>query len=46
VAFRLGVAYGERCAGQVKIIVDASNRCIKDPAVIEQKQGGEQSISG
>jgi DNA-binding transcriptional regulator YbjK len=26
----------ERCAGQVKIIVEASNRCIEDTAVIER----------
>jgi hypothetical protein len=26
----------ERCAGQVKIIVETSNRCIEDPAVIER----------
>lgn len=26
----------ERCAGHVKIIVEASNRCIEAPAVIER----------
>lgn len=26
----------ERYAGQVKIIVETSNRCIEDPAVIER----------
>jgi hypothetical protein len=26
----------ERCAGHVKIIVEASNRCIEDPAVVER----------
>jgi hypothetical protein len=36
VAYRRGVAYDEHCAGLVGIIVDASNRCIEDPAVIER----------
>jgi hypothetical protein len=26
----------ERCAGQVKVMVEASNRCIEGPAVIER----------
>ena len=34
--FNIDIETCERCAGQVKIIVEASNRCIEDPVVIER----------
>jgi hypothetical protein len=34
--FNIDIETCERCAGQVKIIVETSNRCIEDPAVIER----------
>jgi hypothetical protein len=34
--FNIDIETCERCAGQVKIIVEASNRCIEDPAVIKR----------
>ena len=34
--FNIDIETYERSAGQVKIIVEASNRCIEDPAVIER----------
>jgi hypothetical protein len=34
--FNIDIETCERCAGQVKIIVEASNRCIENPAVIER----------
>jgi hypothetical protein len=34
--FNIDIETCERCAGQVKIIVEASNRCIEGPAVIER----------
>jgi hypothetical protein len=33
---RIDIETCERSAGQVKIIVETSNRCIEDPAVIEK----------
>ena len=34
--FNIDTETCKRCKGQVKIIVEASNRCIEDPAVIER----------
>jgi hypothetical protein len=33
---RIDIEICEWCAGQVKIIVEASNRCIEDPGMIER----------
>jgi hypothetical protein len=34
--FNIEIEICDRCTGQVKIIVEASNRCIEGPAVIER----------